>query len=485
MALGKTSTQNNRQGLTALSTVTGQQEFITSTSGVLNTTGGGGGGGSDVQYVEGATTAPATGTVALGRYQLSPPTLTTGQLYATQLDVNGNLKVAITGTATINSGSPTGSAVPANAFYQGIRGPSSNLVGVQSASIASGQFDTGLLGAGILVNGTSDFKYYSVAGNNAADAMATGISAFTWSQTAVYNGTSWDRLRGNTNGLFAQGNTDSATTDSGSPVKVGGKFNTTRPTFTDGQRGDIQIDARGNLAVMPFNGANPASFGADNADTVAVSATADKQRVISRGSVYNGTSWDRQYGDATNGLWVNVKTGTVGSNSPTGSAVPTNAFYIGARNSAGSLADVNLAANATNTSGNQFLGASVIAQVDDVSPTAITENNFGNIRMSTDRSLLVANRATTPAQTSVAGSATSTSLLAANTARKGATFTNESTAHLYLIMGATASTTSYSVLLTGVTAPPYAYYELPYGYVGAVAGIWATATGNCRITEIS
>lgn len=42
------------------------------------------------------------------------------------------------------------------------------------------------------------------------------------------------------------GNVASGATDSGSPVKTGGKYNATPPTLTDGQRGDTQLDAAGN-----------------------------------------------------------------------------------------------------------------------------------------------------------------------------------------------------------------------------------------------
>lgn len=83
-------------------------------------------------------------------------------------------------------------------------------------------------------------------------------------------------------------------------------------------------------------------------------------------------------------------------------------------------------------------------------------------------------------QTTVAGSASSVTLLAANTARLGATIFNDSTSMLYIKLGATASTTSFTVqLLTN------AYYEIPYGYTGRIDGIWGSATGNSRITEIS
>lgn len=84
------------------------------------------------------------------------------------------------------------------------------------------------------------------------------------------------------------------------------------------------------------------------------------------------------------------------------------------------------------------------------------------------------------AQSSVAGSASSVALLASNVARLGAVINNDSTAVLYVKLGATASTTSYTYKLytDGVC-------EIPYGYTGAVDGIWSSATGNARLTEFS
>lgn len=46
-----------------------------------------------------------------------------------------------------------------------------------------------------------------------------------------------------------QGNVAAGATDSGNPVKVGGKYNATAPTYTDGQRGDVQLDNKGNVKV--------------------------------------------------------------------------------------------------------------------------------------------------------------------------------------------------------------------------------------------
>lgn len=89
------------------------------------------------------------------------------------------------------------------------------------------------------------------------------------------------------------GNVASGATDSGNPVKIGGVFNTTPPTLTTGQRGDAQMDARGNLRVALVNSGVSAGFYADNADGVAVTAGAQNLAVQARGTLYNGTSWDR------------------------------------------------------------------------------------------------------------------------------------------------------------------------------------------------
>lgn len=89
-------------------------------------------------------------------------------------------------------------------------------------------------------------------------------------------------------------------------------------------------------------------------------------------------------------------------------------------------------------------------------------------------------RASTPAQSSVAGSASSVSLLASNANRLGATIYNDSTVNLYVRLGSTASTSNFTVKLA-----PGDYYEVPFNYTGAIDGIWDSATGNARITELT
>lgn len=80
----------------------------------------------------------------------------------------------------------------------------------------------------------------------------------------------------------------------------------------------------------------------------------------------------------------------------------------------------------------------------------------------------------------VASSATVVTLLTAKN-RFGATIYNDATgAALYVNLGLAASLTVFTVKIW-----PSGYYEVPFGYSGVITGIWSTAEGNARITEIT
>ena len=91
-------------------------------------------------------------------------------------------------------------------------------------------------------------------------------------------------------------------------------------------------------------------------------------------------------------------------------------------------------------------------------------------------------RSSTATQTSVAGSASSVTILASNANRKMAVVYNDSTAILYLLLGTgPASTSTYTVQI-----PAQGYFELPLPtFTGQLTGIWASATGNARVTELT
>lgn len=86
----------------------------------------------------------------------------------------------------------------------------------------------------------------------------------------------------------------------------------------------------------------------------------------------------------------------------------------------------------------------------------------------------------TATETQVSDTATSATLLAANTQRIGCSIQNDSSAVLYIKCGTTASATDYTARLV-----QYSYWEAPYGYTGRIDGIWASDPGDgaARITE--
>lgn len=91
-----------------------------------------------------------------------------------------------------------------------------------------------------------------------------------------------------------QGNSASAVTDAGNPVKVGAVYNSALPTYTTGQRTDLQAGNRGSLSVqlmVPDNG-SPIATSGDNADGQATS-DASRLQVVARGYMFNGTTYDR------------------------------------------------------------------------------------------------------------------------------------------------------------------------------------------------
>lgn len=220
--------------LTGLYTPDGSQ-YVTLTDGAGNLVGSGGVG----------VTATVTGNVASGAtdsgnpakvggvYNTSKPVLTTGQRGDLQLEANGSLDVSL----------------------------------------------YGINGNGINVGGPAD-----------ANIAQNGL--FTVSQGEVYNGATWDRVRGNTNGAFEQGNVASGIADVGNPVKVGGVFNSSPLALTSGQRGDIQITAGGTIkAALYASNDLPIAIQGNNLDNLGV--TGQVIAVNSNPFGWNGSSWDR------------------------------------------------------------------------------------------------------------------------------------------------------------------------------------------------
>lgn len=98
-----------------------------------------------------------------------------------------------------------------------------------------------------------------------------------------------------------------------------------------------------------------------------------------------------------------------------------------------------------------------------------------------DTNVPIASPATAASLANVASSATNVTLKAANASRRGLAIFNDSEAVLYVKFGATASSSSFTVKIAAG-----GYYEMPQPiYVGIVDGIWASANGNARVTELT
>jgi hypothetical protein len=132
------------------------------------------------------------------------------------------------------------------------------------------------------------------------------------------------------------------------------------------------------------------------------------------------------------------------------------------------------------TSTNQTTANSSLSSIDG-KLNSLGQKTMANsvpVTLASDQVPLVAATSTV---TSVSVTTSSTSLLASNANRKGASFYNDGGADIYLKLGTTASSSSFTVKM-----PANAFYELPVPlYTGAIEAIAVSGTRTVRITELS
>lgn len=132
----------------------------------------------------------------------------------------------------------------------------------------------------------------------------------------------------------------------------------------------------------------------------------------------------------------------------------------------------------------------MVTEYNATLPTFVDGQKHGRVQTTSGGVLLTATApgsaggaASTGTLTTVNDTASSTTILAANASRRGATIWNDSTATLYLLLASgTASATNASLsLLPGET------FLLENGeYTGIIVGIWsADASGAARVTEFT
>jgi hypothetical protein len=186
------------------------------------------------------------------------------------------------------------------------------------------------------------------AGSDASKAVSvqgiTGGKAV--STSAAQSGTWTVGLTGATSSSFANAESYlSRLTSSAGPMTPGSAlattsfmagcvYNSTLPTFANANQGALQCDSNGRLRVQIGGSANSGSDGAVNNLGYFTYGNSSMAPMAVGGYTFNGTTLDQLRG-VTNGL---------------------------------------------NSTGTGIAAAGVVAQCDDTSPTAVTENQFGNVR---------------------------------------------------------------------------------------------------------
>ncbi len=305
--------------------------------------------------------------------------------------------------------------------------------------VSTANSSTSVLAGGAVFTGTSeDILNYNSVWINVFASHASATDGLSIQQSS--NGTNWDHTD-----VF----TIAATT--GKVFHFPRHARYIRIVYTNGAT--LQTSFR----LQTIFSTNPIKASAQRTADAYTNET-DLEQIQTFTMFYNGTTWDRLRGDITNGLDVDVTRIIPG----------TAATNLGkARDGASASTDTGVSAllirRDTPTTLTPIAGDYEVPQIDSMGAQWVREKS-----------------STVSAVTSVASSASNVTILALNAQRRGATICNDSTAVLYLKLGATASTTSFTVKMLAD-----AYYEVPAQYTGIIDGIWASANGSARVTEIT
>jgi len=151
--------------------------------------------------------------------------------------------------------------------------------------------------------------------------------------------------------VTASGAVASGTANTANPIKIAGAYNTAPPTFTNGQLGDLQMDANGNIKVNIAAGA--AAGGTSSTYSAAFPA------VGTAVGASDGTNMKPLLVDGGGNLKVNIASGSV-------AAATDNSTFT---------------ANSTQ-------GLLVVAVADNIAGvSAVTQGNEGAVKMTLNRQL--------------------------------------------------------------------------------------------------
>ena len=106
--------------------------------------------------------------------------------------------------------------------------------------------------------------------------------------------------------LSVSGGVAANAADTATPVKVGARYDSTTPTYDNGDVTNLQADARGSLHVALRQPGSDAPISAGNSSSDGLSDGTIGLSTRALGYIFNGASFDRVRGDVTNGIDVDV-----------------------------------------------------------------------------------------------------------------------------------------------------------------------------------
>lgn len=139
---------------------------------------------------------------------------------------------------------------------------------------------------------TQSTSPWIVAGGGTAGSAATGVVTVQGiaSGTVIpISSTSTNTITAVLSGATGGGGA-SGTADAGNPVKIGGKYNSTPVTFTDGNRTDLQMDVNGYIKT---NCATGCSGGTSDVDDGTIASGQTTGLSLGLNQVFDGTNWKR------------------------------------------------------------------------------------------------------------------------------------------------------------------------------------------------
>lgn len=397
------------------------------------------GSSSGTEYTEGAAAAANPAGGALIAVSISSPSaeVTAGQNVALRATPKGELYVSSVidqNLITLSDSVTSGTVIPAGSFLMGFN------------------------------SGASQWARVRMEADN-ADGIAVDTTGHlqVLGHTLGFNGTSWDRIRGDvSNGL------------------------------------DVDVTrVQGTVAISVAAGASTIAKAEDVASAdadVGVPAMAVRKATPANTS---GTDGDYEMLQMSAGrLWTSAVIDT---------ALPAGTNAIGklAANSGVDIGDVDVTSilpgtGATNlgkaedaVAGSGDVGVMALAVRADTAAATAANGDYVPLLTDSEGKLHItkiqSDRVATPTLSNVAGSATSVTILSSNTSRRQVVLVNDSSAICYVKFGATASTTSYTVQMPAIANNQAAHLFLDENpiYTGRIDAIWASATGSMRVTEIA